>query len=146
MADKDIALMAHLLRRAGFGAPRDELEAYVAKGYETVVEELIHPEEQSEIDLVLMERYMPEYVERFGWFTNQQSWVYRMISTKRPLQEKMTLFWHGILCTGHAKTDSPINSSAYVDMLRIHGLGNYRDLLVELSRHPYHGPLSGQHR
>ena len=136
MANDDIALMAHLLRRAGFGVPRDELEAYVTKGYEAVVEELIHPEEQSEIELDLMERYMPEYVERFGWFTNQQSWVYRMISTKRPLQEKMTLFWHGILCTGHAKTDSPINSSAYVDMLRSHGLGNYRDLLIELSTHP----------
>ena len=28
----DIALMAHLMRRAGFGATRDELEARVAKG------------------------------------------------------------------------------------------------------------------
>jgi len=27
MADKNIALMAHLLRRAGFGASRDEIEA-----------------------------------------------------------------------------------------------------------------------
>jgi hypothetical protein len=37
--------MAHLLRRAGFGAPREELERYVAKGYEATVEELLHPEE-----------------------------------------------------------------------------------------------------
>ncbi len=36
----DIALMAHLMRRAGFGAGRDELEARVAKGYEATVEEL----------------------------------------------------------------------------------------------------------
>ena len=45
MAQHDIALMAHLLRRAGFGATREELERYVAKGYEATVEELLHPED-----------------------------------------------------------------------------------------------------
>jgi hypothetical protein len=40
----DIALMAHLMRRAGFGAGRDELEARVTKGYDATVEELLHPE------------------------------------------------------------------------------------------------------
>ena len=44
MHQQDMTLMAHLLRRAGFGATRDDLEAYVAKGYEAVVEELLHPE------------------------------------------------------------------------------------------------------
>ncbi len=33
----DIALMAHLMRRAGFGASRDELETRVAKGYDATV-------------------------------------------------------------------------------------------------------------
>ena len=33
---EDLALMAHLMRRAGFGANRDELEALVAKGYDAV--------------------------------------------------------------------------------------------------------------
>ena len=32
MANKDIALMAHLMRRAGFGADRDELEATRRQG------------------------------------------------------------------------------------------------------------------
>jgi hypothetical protein len=44
MAQLDIALMAHLLRRAGFGATREELEQYSAQGYEATVEELLHPE------------------------------------------------------------------------------------------------------
>jgi hypothetical protein len=43
----DIALMAHLMRRAGFGASRDELEARVAKGYEATVEELLAPSHPS---------------------------------------------------------------------------------------------------
>ena len=42
MADKDIALMAHLMRRAGFGATYAELEARVTKGYEATVEELLN--------------------------------------------------------------------------------------------------------
>src|SRR5712692_8368814 len=43
MRNQEMELMAHLMRRAGFGATRDELEAYIATGYETVVEELLHP-------------------------------------------------------------------------------------------------------
>ena len=46
----DVALMAHLMRRAGFGAPREELEARVAVGYQATVEELLHPENQPECD------------------------------------------------------------------------------------------------
>ena len=37
---EDIAMMAHLLRRAGFGADRDELERLVDQGYEETVEQL----------------------------------------------------------------------------------------------------------
>ena len=136
MADGDIALMAHLMRRAGFGAPRDELEARVAKGYEATVEELIHPESLPDVDLDLMARYLPEYEELAAIEANQQAWVYRMINTGRPLQEKMTLFWHGILCTGYAKLDSGRMMTVYIDLFREHGLGNYKNLLVELSRHP----------
>ena len=136
MGDKDIALMAHLLRRAGFGAARDELEAYVAKGYEETVEELLHPEDQPDVDLSLMARYVPEYRELEGIFMDQQAWVYRMINSKRQLQEKMALFWHGICPTGYTKVEEGQMLTVYLNMLRRHGLGNYRDFLVELSRTP----------
>ena len=39
--DKDIALMAHLMRRAGFGAQYGELKVRAANGYEATVEELL---------------------------------------------------------------------------------------------------------
>jgi hypothetical protein len=42
--------MAHLMRRAGFGATRDELEAYVARGYEATVEELLHLRDDSYLE------------------------------------------------------------------------------------------------
>ena len=136
MAGKEIAQMAHLVRRAGFGATRDELEAYVAKGYEATVEEILHPENQPDVELDLMKRYLPEYGDQMGVEQIQQAWVYRMVNSKRQLQEKMSLFWHGILCTGYSKSENGPTMSDYLDMFRQHGLGNYRDLLLKLSRHP----------
>ena len=50
----DLELMAHLFRRAGFGATRDELEVALKKGYEALVEELVHPEAQPDLDLDLL--------------------------------------------------------------------------------------------
>ena len=43
MAEQDIALMAHLMRRAGFGATYEELERRVSAGYEATVDELLNP-------------------------------------------------------------------------------------------------------
>ena len=58
---EDLALMAHLLRRAGFGVPRDELEMWAEKGYEQTVEELLDPEKYGIADLDRDEffRYYP---------------------------------------------------------------------------------------
>ena len=136
MADNDIALMAHLMRRAGFGAGRDELETRVDRGYEATVEDLIHPERAPDVDEDLFERYLPEYAELAGIESNQQGWVQRMVSTKRPLQEKMALFWHGILCTGFAKVDNGSMMTAHIELFREHGFGSFGNLLLELSRHP----------
>ena len=43
MSDHDVALMGHLMRRAGFGCQYQELEDRAAKGYEETVEELLNP-------------------------------------------------------------------------------------------------------
>ena len=63
MADQEIALMAHLLRRAGYGASRDEIEAKAAQGYDSVVEELLNPGEDPGIDEDLMYRAYPSYFD-----------------------------------------------------------------------------------
>ena len=60
MANEDIALMAHLMRRAGFGASREELEARAAKGYEATVEELLNPERHP-VDRHDFMRYHPGF-------------------------------------------------------------------------------------
>jgi uncharacterized protein (DUF1800 family) len=136
MADKDIALMAHLMRRAGFGAAYDELEARVAKGYEATVEELLHPENQPEMERDLMMRYQPQWVSAAGLEGQQEEWAYRMINTKRPLEEKIALFWHGVFITGHAKCEYPKQQQAELDMFRTIGLGSFHTLLKRLARDP----------
>ena len=133
---EDIALMAHLMRRAGFGAPREELEARVAKGYEATVEELLDPESQPAIDEDMLFRFFPGYEGALGPPINQAEWVYRMINTQRPLEEKMALFWHQLFATGNSKVDNPPEITQQIAMFRKYGLGSFRDLLVELAKSP----------
>ncbi len=137
MPDKErIALMGHLMRRAGFGAPYEELVARAAKGYEATVEELLHPEEQEPVDAELLYRFMPGYEGALGPPLNQAEWVYRMINTQRPLEEKMALFWHQLFATGNSKVDNPPELTQQIVMFREHGMGSFRELLVELARNP----------
>ena len=136
MSNEDLDLMAHLMRRAGFGATYEELESRAAKGYEATVEELLHPEEQPELDMDILERYYVEWKELRTVWDVQDLWTYRMINTRRPLEEKIALFWHGILCTGHAKCDHSMQQQIQLDMFRRLGLGSFPELLLELSRDP----------
>ena len=111
-------------------------EAYVDKGYEATVEELLHTEDQPAWEEDIYLRDFPSFQDRPALEANQIIWTYRMIATKRPLEEKMALFWHGVLCSGYAKVDNGRELSVQIDMFRRHGLGSFRDLLTELSRNP----------
>ena len=135
MANSDIALMAHLMRRAGFGAPYEELEERATQGYEATVEELLHPENQPDgINMDVLERYFVEWQGMIAGGPNY--WAWRMINSRRPLEEKMTLFWHGILCTGSSKVQHNKQQLIEFDMFRRCGLGSFRDILLEISRDP----------
>ena len=136
MADKEIALMAHLMRRAGFGATFEELETRAAKGYDATVDELLNPEGQPELERDLMMRYQPQWVSQAGLEGQQEEWTYRMINTKRPLEEKIALFWHHIFVTGHAKCEYPKQQTIEFDMFRRDGMGKFDNLLQGLAKDP----------
>ena len=137
MPDKQqIALMGHLMRRAGFGASYEELEIHAAQGYEATVEELLHPEQKAPVDNELLYRFMPGYEGALGPPLNQAEWVYRMINTERPLEEKMALLWHQLFATGNSKVDNPPELTQQIAMFREHGMGSFRNLLVELAKNP----------
>ncbi len=101
MASKDVQLMAHLMRRAGFGATRQQLDELVEQGYDETVEQLIdavsHPTRLTDN---LVRRYHPEYSGMMGNQSAGANWMYRMVSTDAPLREKVGLMWHGIFATG----------------------------------------------
>ena len=93
MANNDIALMAHLMRRAGFGASYEELERRAAAGYEATVEELLNPGNQPGLEMDVLERRFVDWREMNALEVNQAFWTYAMINTQRPLEEKIALFW-----------------------------------------------------
>jgi uncharacterized protein (DUF1800 family) len=136
MAEKDIALMAHLMRRAGFGASYRELEERAAKGYEATVEELLHPEEQPEVRMDLLQRYFVDWKQINGLEANQAHWLYRMINSARPLEEKICLFWHSIFCVGNSKCNNGRQILLQLNKFRQHGLGSFPVLLTELASDP----------
>ena len=131
---EEIELIAHLFRRAGFGATRDELEAYVAKGYEATVEELLYPIDDSYLEKDVVDRY---WIDVDGMQQGARVWwLYRMINSRSPLQEKMTLFWHGLFATASEKVMNGGAVAAQIEMFRRNYLGNFRDLLLQLSQDP----------
>ena len=136
MGDNSLALTAHLLRRAGFGATRDELKAYVANGYEATVEELLNPTDPRSMPDDILRRYHTDTSATMGPYGGPLEWIYRMITTNSPLREKLTLFWHGIFATSMNKVMSGKPLVNQIDMFRRRGFGNFRTLLVELSRDP----------
>ena len=136
MSDQDIALMAHLMRRAGFGATRDELEKFVAKGYEAVVEELLDPGDPQTIPEDIIRRYHSEQHELRSPTSAGATWIYRMVTTSCPLEERIALFWHGLFATGYAKLNQARTLLDQIEMFRRNGLGSFRTMLVELSKDP----------
>ena len=136
MAENDVALMAHLMRRAAFGASRDEIEARAAQGYDKTVEELLNPGSQAGIEEDMMFRLHPAYNEGAQIELNVQQWIYRMTNDPRQLQEKMSVFWHAIFCAGHSKIDHGGEMNRMVMLFRKHGMGNFRNLLYQLSTNP----------
>ena len=127
MQESDLDLIAHLMRRSGFGATRDELELLSSRSYEAVVDDLLHPERFPDIDEDIAERY---FGIRFG---SKNQWIYRMVNSRRPLEEKMALFWHHVFATANTKAS---HVSDQIDMFRRNGLSDMKTILTDLSRDP----------
>ena len=138
MADKGyLALLAHLMRRAGFGATPDELDAMADRPYEDIVEDLLHPENEEPVDAYKLLRYHP-----WAWKPGTNSnpggtqWLYHMVTTRRPLEEKVTLLWHHVFATGNSKVDHWDEVADMIDLFREKGLGKFSDLLIEVAKNP----------
>ena len=63
-------------------------------------------------------------------------WASRMLTTRRPLEEKLTLFWHGHFATGENKVRDYRMMLRQNAMLRARASGAFRDLLVGILKDP----------
>src|SRR5262245_8167651 len=149
----------HLLRRAGFGARPDELEYYGGLSISDAVEALVNYERVDDTVDSNIGRSGYVGITTRGAFAPQsnitdsrQRWLFRMVHTNRPLQEKMTLFWHNHFATAYTKvagltnaaegarymaakpSEDPGGVRGQLEMLRDNALGNFRDILVNIAK------------
>jgi len=149
----------HLLRRAGFGARPDELDTYGAMSIPQAVDALVNYERVStDVDALIGHAGYVNVTTRGQFAPNttivdsRQRWLFRMLHTDRPLQEKMTLFWHNHFATGYNKiagtlgaaegarymaakaSEDPGQVRGQIEMLRENALGNFRDILLNIAK------------
>ena len=149
----------HLLRRAGFGARPDELDTYRQLSFTGAVDRLVNYERiTDEVDSKIFQpgyagvTTRGEFLPASNIVDARQRWLFRMIHTDRPLQEKMTLFWHNHFATGYTKVAGTLGATegarymaakasedpgavrGQVEMLRDNALGNFKDILVNIAK------------
>lgn len=128
--------VAHLLRRFGLGASEAELEYYAEGGYQAAVDKLLNYEAVDEgftLDVTTMKVGEQQLVPMPAV---QAHWMTRLLITRRPLQEKMTLFWHDHFATSGAKVNQPPLMYQNIETLRMHAVGKFDDLLLSISKDP----------
>lgn len=64
----------------------------------------------------------------------QQWWLDRMATVPRPLQEKLTLFWHGHFATSQDKVNSAPDMYDQNHLFRTDGLGGFENLVQKMSK------------
>ncbi len=121
--------LAHLLRRAGFGATKAELDRYQTLGYEASVAQLLDYEgiidpAEGRVTVAAFDLNSRENLKRW--------WMMRMRYTTRPLQEKLTFFLHGLLTSALTRA-KPAAMLQQNELYRKQGGGSYRELLENVS-------------
>jgi predicted nuclease of restriction endonuclease-like (RecB) superfamily len=63
-------------------------------------------------------------------------WIERFANTARPLEEKMTLFWHGHFATGYRAIEDSWHLMRQQQLFRTHALGDFKQLTHGIIRDP----------
>jgi len=127
----------HLLRRAGFGASSEEIALYKPLGFSGAVDRLLNYQQVADDDL--QNRLKALNINLNSPADQQRWWLLRMAWTQRPLLEKMTLFWHGVLTSSFRKVGGP---RAYMRMinqnqfLREHAFDTFDNILLGITSDP----------
>ncbi len=133
---------AHLHRRAGFSGTPQELDEAVSLGREGAVSRLVDYDTISTAELEAnlglwgfdLDGYQDVPFDRFNQLLRW--WFLRMQYTPRPLEEKMTLFWHNHFATSISKVGDSQLMYAQNQIFRELAMGKFGDLLLAVSKDP----------
>ncbi len=129
---------AHLLRRAGFGGTLAQIEEFSTLSREDAADRLLNyaTVDNSALDAkvaaLAIDLNQPRPADLMRW------WLTRMVYTARPLEERMTLFWHGLL-TSQVSKIGPQRAKLMVrqnELFRSMALPKYDDLIKAVSKDP----------
>jgi len=89
----------------------------------------------------LLEKYRQERQMRQGEDRRQMAeiqkwWLKRIVETARPLEEKMTLFWHGHFATGYRSIEDSYHMFQQNQFFRANATGSFADLVYGIVRDP----------
>ena len=150
----------HVLRRAGFGPDATDFVRFANTSVAAVTAYLVDFEQQpDDVDAKIGDSTYVGVTSRGPFSPNtriddaRQRWLFRMVHSQRPLQEKMALFWHNHFATTYTKVAGGVGGAQATKMLarkagellgpqgqlelfRQFALGNFRDLLVNVARDP----------
>jgi uncharacterized protein (DUF1800 family) len=135
---------SHLYRRAGFGATAAELDLAVSAGRHASVARLVDFEDipTTELDKLLASPDFDFSSEADDdhpydqFLALRRWWFLRLIYTPRPLEEKITLFWHGHFATSIDKVGYNVLMYRQNQIFRSLGMSKFKDLLHAVSRDP----------
>ena len=128
---------AHLCRRAGFGAPRHELQEVLELGPVGAIDRFLQVDSGRDAEYNELFETVRRGLIAFQHPPNMQAWwLFRMQREPFPLREKMTLFWHGHFATSFRKVENMRLMHQQNETLRREALGDFRDLVLAVSRDP----------
>lgn len=128
--------IAHLLRRFGLGASEAEMDYYGQGGLHGAIDKLLNYENTpSGVDFSV-EKFSNAQNQKLNMVGVQAWWVAKILGTRRPLEEKMTIFWHDHFATSAAKVVAPLLMEEQNEVLRQNATGKFHDLLLAVSKDP----------
>lgn len=125
----------HLLRRAGFGGSAAEITALSELDWPDAVDQVLDTSTAAPANVAL-----PNLAESETWWNKYKRmtiwWADRSVASSCPIQEKMTLFWHGHLCSSIKKVHTFQHMFDQNQLFRSHGMGSFTELVQLASVQP----------
>jgi uncharacterized protein (DUF1800 family) len=131
-----VAEAERLLWRAGFGPRKGEAERLAKLGLHNAVSQLTNPGLEHFVGRSPTDEKGRPLAPYDAWGQDHLWWLDRMVRTSRPLVERMTLVWHDWFATSNNGVDSQRLMLNQNQLLRSHGLGNFKQLLLDITRDP----------